>query len=265
MTNMLHEALWYAAAFRWAIFPIKPQSKEPATAHGFKDATTDPEQIAAWWSKTDYNIGVDCGRSGLAVIDLDGPEGLAAWDKLQASIAPRMCMVQITGSGGSHLIYRQPALVSIKNTAGKLAKHIDTRGEGGYILLAPSIHPNGNAYAWHPDADTDHFDDMETFPPELLPLLQDQAHTPPSAPTQAPRNPSRTLQRAYERIANAPQGTRNDTLNKAAFYLFNLAKDGLLSELDARDTLTAAAQRAGLNERETTATIQSAYKGAYAG
>ena len=135
MTNMLHEALWYAAALGWYVFPIKPHSKEPATAHGFKDATRDPEQIAEWWAKGDCNIGVDCGRSGLAVIDLDGPEGIAAWDKLQATLAPRMCLIQITGSGGAHLIYRQPALVTVKNTAGKLDKSIDTRGEGGYILL----------------------------------------------------------------------------------------------------------------------------------
>lgn len=257
MTNMLHEALWYAAALEWYVFPIKPHSKEPATAHGFKDATRDPEQIAEWWAKGDCNIGVDCGRSGLAVIDLDGPEGIAAWDKLQATLAPRMSMIQITGSGGAHLIYRQPALVTVKNTAGKLAKSIDTRGEGGYILLAPSIHPNGNAYAWHPDADTDCFDDMETFPPELLPLLQEKAPTPPSAPTQAPRNPSRTLQRAYERIANTDKGYRNEVINKASWYLFGLVRDGVLNESDVMETVMQGARRCGYPERETLAILKS--------
>jgi len=47
--------------------------------------------------------------------------------------------------------------------------------------------------------------------------------------------------------------------------LFGLARDGKVNESEAREILTIAAQRAGLPERETLATIQSAYKGAYAG
>lgn len=252
-------AIYYATAYSWYLFPVEVRGKKPATLHGFKDATNDPDAVAALWTR-EYNIGVDCGRSNLAVIDLDGAEGLAAWDKLQESIAPRSGMVQYTGGGGAHILYRQPALVEIRNTAKKLAPHIDTRGMGGYILLAPSVHPSGNVYQWS-ETQCD-FDAMETFPPELLPLLQDKPTPTPSPTLQPPTNPSRILQRSYERIANAPEGSRNDTLNKAAFYLFGLAKQGQVNESDARDILTAAAKRAGLAEREIQATLGSAYRAA---
>ena len=259
--NLQQWAIYYATAYDWYVFPVEVRGKKPVTAHGFQDATNAPDAVAAMWTR-EYNIGLDCGRSNVAVIDLDGPEGLAAWDKLQATIAPRLCMVQYTGGGGAHLIYRQPSVAEVRNTASKIAPQIDTRGAGGYILLAPSIHPSGNAYQWHIDSPS--LNQMETFPPELLPLLQDKPQTQPTTPT-APRNMTRTLQKTYERVANAAAGTRNDTLNKAAFYLFGLARDGKVNESEAREILTIAAQRAGLPERETLATIQSAYKGAYAG
>ena len=54
-----------------------------------------------------------------------------------------------TGSGGQHWIYKLPANVEVRNDAGtKLAKGIDVRGDGGYIVVAPSIHLSGDKYAW---------------------------------------------------------------------------------------------------------------------
>ena len=69
---MLEHALKYAA-LGWKIFPLAPGQKTPITAHGVKDATSDPEQIRRWW--TDWptaNIGLACGsESGVYVIDVD--------------------------------------------------------------------------------------------------------------------------------------------------------------------------------------------------
>lgn len=247
-------AIYYVTAYSWYLFPVEVRGKKPATAHGFKDATNDPDAVAALWTR-EYNIGVACGRSNLAVIDLDGAEGLAAWDKLQESIAPRSGMVQYTGGGGAHILYRQPALVEIRNTAKKLAPHIDTRGVGGYILLSPSIHPSGNLYRWSEGQDD--FDAMETFPPELLPLLQDKPTPIPSHTPQPPTNPSRILQRSYERIANTPEGKRNGVINNAAWYLYGLVREGHLNEADVTETIMQGARRCGYPERETMAVLRS--------
>lgn len=62
-------ALRLASVLGWPVFPLAPQSKVPVIAkedggHGYLDATTDPEQINAWWvARPEANIGVDCGRS----------------------------------------------------------------------------------------------------------------------------------------------------------------------------------------------------------
>lgn len=249
-------AQYYAAANNWFLFPLEPRGKQPITAHGFKDATNDLAQIARWWNThPDANIGLDCGRSHVAVIDLDGAEGIAEWNSIADTLPPRGAMVQYTGGGGAHLIYRQPALQEIRNTTHRLAPHIDTRGIGGYILLAPSVHPSGNLYVWA-DGYAE-LENMETFPSELLPQLRDQPAVTTRTAAPPPRNLARTLQRTYERIANTPQGQRNEVINKAAWYLFGLVRDGKLQEADVTETILQAARRCHYPDRETIAILKS--------
>jgi hypothetical protein len=50
-------ALDYAAA-GWSVFPCKAGSKQPATPHGFKDATLDPDQIRAAFKAGGHNVGL---------------------------------------------------------------------------------------------------------------------------------------------------------------------------------------------------------------
>jgi hypothetical protein len=249
-------AQYYAAAYNWFLFPLEARGKHPITAHGFKDATNDLAQIARWWTAhPDANIGLDCGRSHVAVIDLDGAEGIVEWNSIADTMSPRGVMVQYTGGGGAHLIYRQPAVQEIRNTTHRLAPHIDTRGTGGYILLAPSVHPSGNLYAWAEGYDE--WEKAEVFPSELLPRLYDPPAAKPALSANPPPNLARTLQRAYERIANASQGQRNEVINKAAWYLFGLVREGQLRESDVTDTILQAARRCQYPDRETIAILKS--------
>ncbi|MGH3303219.1 MAG: bifunctional DNA primase/polymerase, partial [Streptosporangiaceae bacterium] len=56
----------------WPVFPCRPGSKEPATRHGFRDATTDPAQIRAWWLRwPDANLAIATGAPGPDVLDVD--------------------------------------------------------------------------------------------------------------------------------------------------------------------------------------------------
>jgi hypothetical protein len=136
------EALAYAKK-SVPIFPCKPHRKEPLTAHGFKDSSTDPDRIRAWWSRwPNANIGMPTGkRSGLVVVDGDPRNG--AYDTLaelheEGYELPLTATIK-TGGGGFHHYLRCPEGVEIRNSAGKLGPGLDIRGEGGYVILPPSV------------------------------------------------------------------------------------------------------------------------------
>lgn len=137
-----------------AVFPLRPKDKRPATENGCKAATTNKQQIADWWDRhPECNIGIATGGSsgGLVVIDLDvdenkginGYEVLKEWQQKNGDLPESW--QSITGRGGYHLFYRDSAVN--QNRVG-LYEGVDIRGEGGYIVAPPSIHPNGHRYEW---------------------------------------------------------------------------------------------------------------------
>src|SRR5262245_30999328 len=75
LSTHLDTAALRIAARGWPVFPLRPGSKLPAVRDWEHRATTDPEQIAAWWSRGPYNIGIACGPAGLVVLDLDAAHG----------------------------------------------------------------------------------------------------------------------------------------------------------------------------------------------
>lgn len=138
----LEHALQYAAR-GWFVFPLKPRGKEPLTEHGFKDATQDPALIEAWWRRwPDANVGVATGASGLVVLDIDGPIGRTELAALNVT-CPKTLAATTGRLGGVHLYYRGVA----KSTQIK-GEHLDTRGNTGYVVVYPSVHPNGTVYRW---------------------------------------------------------------------------------------------------------------------
>ncbi len=150
----------YYAARGFPIFPLKPHDKIPLgrlAPHGCLDASTDPEIIGAWWTtEPEAGIGLRTGRaSGTVAIDIDPRHGGdVSLAQLEAEHGPLPATVEaITGGGGRHLLFAYPAGdVDIKNCAGLGGlPGIDVRGEGGYIAVAPSIHPSGQPYKWRVD------------------------------------------------------------------------------------------------------------------
>lgn len=146
-------ALIYAG-LGFAVFPLRPKDKRPATENGFKAATTDRHRIAEWWDKyPDCNIGIATGAmsGGLVVIDLDidedkginGYETLKQWQQEHGALPDTW--QTITGRGGYHLFYKDAA--SNKSRIS-LYEGVDIRADGSYIVAPPSIHPNGNRYEW---------------------------------------------------------------------------------------------------------------------
>src|SRR5580698_2488904 len=68
----LHSAARLYAENGWAVFPIRPNSKEPLIREWQKLATTDLDQVDAWWTQwPDANIGFAPESAGLCVVDVD--------------------------------------------------------------------------------------------------------------------------------------------------------------------------------------------------
>lgn len=167
---MMKAALWYAQKKGWHVFPVRrPNENRECTCNrdkcddagkhphivGWQEkATTDPKKIREWWSKwPDANIGILTGpESGLVVLDVDVPEGVDSLKTLEKEYgALPETVVSITGSGGYHYLFKHPGFY-IKNSVGKegegIAPGLDIRADGGFIVVAPSLHKNGNTYEW---------------------------------------------------------------------------------------------------------------------
>lgn len=250
-----HEAITLTE-LGFAVFPLEPRGKRPVTRNGFKDATQDHDTITHWWADwPNANIGVATGpTSGILVVDIDGPAAETAWRNLANPEDDDTLEVR-TGRG-RHLYYQ--CTDPLPNTASRIAPGIDTRGHGGYVVAPPSIHPDGATYEW-----------TAARRPRPLPDWIRQAVTPPAAtngagdPAQVLNHPAThayaaaTLHNLFGAVASAPEGQRNDALNKAAFAAGRLIAGGVLNEHDAEITLHAAASAAGLTTTETHATLHS--------
>ena len=193
---MLKEALAYAER-GWRVFPLVPKNKEPMIKQWQKKATTDTGTIEGWWSETPTaNIGIATGYgSGFFVLDVDGEEGSKSLNALEREIEPLPETLEArTGTGGRHLLFKMPDDREVRNKQGFRPK-LDIRGEGGYIMAAPSIHPvTGQQYMWPynfgdaiKDAPEEFLDIICPIAPELpVAVPQEPVSRPPARPGATP-------------------------------------------------------------------------------
>jgi len=224
----------YAAA-GWPVFPLVPRTKRPATAHGKDDASTDTDQIRSWWAATPTaNIGLR-PVPGVIVLDVDPRNGgtLDALGHLPATWIAR------TGGGGWHLLYRYQGEV-----AGRVrdADGIDIKANSGYIVAAPSIHPDGGIYRWETHGP------VVALPQHLHSRVRRHVPRPRGRGTSTP-----TPGGIITVVAEAQPGNRNNVLFWAAC---RLAEEN--APHTAWDDLRASAQLAGLGDMEIAQTIASA-------
>ena len=159
MTNSpdLLQAAQYYADRDWPVLPLKPGEKVPLTTHGLKDASTNESRIVRWWDQHEHaNIGVATGKiARIWVLDVDGEDGNRSLTALENEIGPLPdTLEQKTGGGGRQLFFLWPEAREVRNKQSVRAG-IDVRGEGGYVVVPPSMHPSGQRYEWpHGDSTT---------------------------------------------------------------------------------------------------------------
>jgi len=177
---LLSAALAYAS-MGMPVFPCAPCRKTPIPDRGFLDATTDEKQIRSWWrANPRANVAVPTGQtSGLVVIDIDPRNGgEVGLDVLQTEHGQLGETAESqTGGGGRHLFYRHPGGV-IPCTQSELGAGIDVKGDGGYVVLPPSVHPDGGSYIWELSSDI-----ADVLPAECPPWLLDILHRENEAST----------------------------------------------------------------------------------
>lgn len=126
---------YMAAGF--AVSRLKHLSKDPATDHGFHDATT-AYKTADW--NGDYNVGLPMSRNGLVAIDIDDADAAA---DVVAIIEHYPTAIQRSAKG-FHAVYSTPEALSNGHSLGP---GLDVRG-AGYIVVEPSVHETGVLYEW---------------------------------------------------------------------------------------------------------------------
>ena len=235
----------------WAVFPCDAE-KRPANAHGCLDATTDPYSIRQMFQNPKAAlIAIATGAaSGVDGLDIDIKHDAArAW---LATAEPRLPPTRVyrTRSGGVHLLFRHTE--GVRNTQSKLARGVDTRGNGGYLIL------------WFAAG----FECLDQTPPAPWPEWLLAALFRPVDPMPVPdlgrrykgkgARPEAMVSRALARVEAAAEGHRHETLRSAALTIGGLLAAVDLSRDHAAGLLFEAVLRAGgerIDQRNALSTI----------
>lgn len=233
----------------WSFTPLA--GKKPILPEWQKRPRETLEEALAWAARG--NVGLRTGRSsGLVVVDVD-PGAEVADLELPGTVTA------LTGRPGAYHLYYlcdQP----VGNSSGKLGPHIDVRGDGGQVVFPGSSHPDtGALYGWAeghepwnaeiaalPASILKRLRTTEKPKPEAAPAVA--ATPPPSAslPAKARHYAQTALKMELHAVCTAGNGTRNETLNRAAFSMGTLVGGGYLERAEVEQALMAAAQSCGL-------------------
>lgn len=259
------------ASLGMKILPLKPGQKVPADTGWPEQATSNEQTIKTWFAtRPQMNYGIACGQSGILVVDLDvkkGDNGIANWRALSSNLNLSTFEVG-TPSGGLHQYYWGEGF---RNSAGKIADGVDLRASGGYVVGPGSQTSEGTYFSglpWHfPDTR-----EIQTASEPLKKLLGSRKAAGSLEPTgvlpatglpvstHVSKAQAESLGRKLVDVLNAQPGSRNETLNRAAFGIGALIREGAIANLSAQNLLLNVAKEVGLLASEALATIESGLK-----
>ena len=265
----------------WHLFPTRGEDgKQPAVRWGTQ-ATNDLERILTWFSHDDgfTGVGIACEPSSLYVVDMDAYKPQATqsmrWLTENGFLFPRTLTAE-TPSGGVHYYYRAPT-PGLRNSTGRLPGierklgGFDGRGDGGFVVAPPTRRADGIEYAFLPDrwaqqpvACPDWLRRGGSGSGALRYLVTPSAYPVPEtlrhivgAPTLEQSNDAFDYLIALAHwVESAEQGTRQETLFKAASKMGRLVASKCLDRAPVERRLSAAGRTAGLGEKEIRDTLK---------
>lgn len=212
----------------FAVFPLAPNDKVPATGHGFMDATRDADHVRYWWRKMpNANIGLATGpRSGCWVLDVDNKPAAAGYESLQRVQAQHGIVTSgymvATATSGLHIYYRWDESRPVRNHTNRPAQAIDVRGKGGYVVAAGSVRSMGEYVAVSDGT-------IAAAPDWLLDMIEPIAEArpiPPRLPVLDVKGESDKARAALDRL-NRWRADDYDSWVRVGMSLFTLGNDGL--------------------------------------
>ena len=273
---------WLAFILSWSKVPvancerctaehITPQQMEACgclCCHGFYAATLDLGRITEMVRLHPRGLlAIRTGApSGTAVVDVDRA-GIPVMREMVANKTLPRTMTAASGGGGYHLVYAHPG-GKVMSGAGKVAEGIDSKADGAYIVVAPSVHPQTRQpYRWL----SPFTDDLTPMPPALADRLREPSSAGegwgalrvPAGSLRGNRYAEAALRGELERLLAlaGTEGERNDTLaKKAAFSLGQLVASGALDKERTASLLEQAALRIGLKPGEVRRAIASGFR-----
>lgn len=202
----------------------------------------------------DVGLGIVTGKaSRVVVMDFDDE---AAWNEgVERCGGFPITTMSLTGKG-RHVYFAHPG-GDRRNKTGLDGLRLDVRADGGIVVAPPTWHPkHQRRYRWV-DGRSPWDVPFAPMPPELIAWCWPaRAEVVPMERVRAStRYIEAALRGEVEAVLGAAKGTRNETLNNAAWSVFRL--DGV-DPVSASETLLNAALHAGLPEHEAARTISSA-------
>jgi Bifunctional DNA primase/polymerase, N-terminal len=248
MSRMRDAAL--ALAQRGPVFPCA-QDKAPLVARGFHAATTDPAAIRDWWTRwPDALIAVPTGEKFCVLdVDLKHPDA-ERWYAENCSNIP-FTRKHFTRSGGYHLLFVPDP--RMRCTAGRIARGVDTRGVGGYIIWWP-LHGFAVSHRALLAAVPEFIIEAQLPKPEPIAIKRALPHV------SGRELARRKLCGLMRTIVDAHEGERNAITFWVGCRLAEMVAAGEISHGDAVGLGIEAAAHAGLPRAEARSTLRSAFR-----
>ena len=216
-----------------SIIPIQTKSKLPLIDwKEFQTRRASEVELRSWLQKwPEMNLGIVTGSiSNLAVVDLDGLDGLN-YMKQQKLVSG---IISKTGNG-KQVFYK--CAPNLRNSVRKFASGVDVRGEGGYVVVAPSIHPSGRTYRWErfvPDLIPD-------FPTELLRVTNTEKAAAP--------------ERSDDWLSEALEEMKNGHIHNTLVSVLGKFRAHNFSEFDTVAAISDSALKGGMSMEELKAKV----------
>lgn len=193
----------------WSIIPVGENKKPLINWNEYQQRQATEQEIRRWFSSwPKANIGVVTGKlSNLLVLDLDAKHNRSS---KEFQIPVTIC--SNTGGGGEHIFFQYPSF-EVRNSAGViLGLGVDIRGEGGYVVLPPSLHQSGKYYEWRESCSP-----FDLEPAEIPEWLKDNLQ----------ETTKNSNDRLYQKdLQSVVEGTRNETaVSVAGKIIYETPKD----------------------------------------